>query len=107
MKEFESNLEKMTAGNMTLVDSIGNVQLAIQAAIRDAFKSPDVIRMFAKKENGALRSRLASIEQDYKLGRINDDTYYVLSHEVLLALQKLGEILTPNEQAMLNKVNTV
>jgi hypothetical protein len=57
LKEFESSLQKHIAGDITLASQLDSMQLAIQAAIRSAFKSPEVIRMFAKKENGALRSR--------------------------------------------------
>lgn len=34
---------------------------AIQAAISQAFKTPEVIRMFAKKQPGQLRTRLAEV----------------------------------------------
>lgn len=34
---------------------------AIQAAISKAFKTPEVIRMFAKKQPGQLRQRLAEV----------------------------------------------
>jgi len=34
---------------MTLVDEFGGMQLAIQAAVSEAFKTPEVIKMFAKK----------------------------------------------------------
>ena len=34
---------------------------ALQAAISDAFKTPEVIRMFAKKQPGQLRNRLAEV----------------------------------------------
>ena len=34
---------------------------AIQAAISDAFKTPEVIRMFAKKQPGQLRQRLSEV----------------------------------------------
>ena len=47
----------MASGNMTLVDSIGKVQLAIQAAVRNAFKTPEVIKMFAKADSDGLRVR--------------------------------------------------
>ena len=62
MKEFEASLDKMISGDMTLVDAIGGVQLAIQAAISKAFKTPEVLKMFAKKDSGQLRGRLASIK---------------------------------------------
>jgi len=75
MKEFEVYLNKLLSGNITLIDQFGSVQLAIQTAIRNAFKSPEVGRMFAKKENGALRSKLASCDQDLKLGKITLQVY--------------------------------
>ena len=34
---------------------------AIQAAISEAFKTPEVIRMFAKKQPGQLRQRLSEV----------------------------------------------
>ena len=33
----------------------------IRAAISDAFKTPEVIQMFAKKQPGQLRQRLAEV----------------------------------------------
>lgn len=46
---------------MTLVNELNRMQLAIQAAISEAFKTPEVIRMFAKKQPGQLRQRLAEV----------------------------------------------
>ena len=37
-------------------------QQAIQAAIQQAFKTPEVIRMFAQKQPDQLRKRLAVLE---------------------------------------------
>ena len=122
MKEFEVYLNKLLSGNITLIGQFGSVQLAIQTAIRNAFKSPEVVRMFAKKENGALRSKLASCDQDLKLGKITLQVYndmtgkyltsfiheLILTHylnlgEIVLALEKLGEELTPKEKEILEK----
>lgn len=52
LAEFEASLKKMMAGNMTLVTELGAYQLALQAAVRGAFKSPEVVKMFAKKQPG-------------------------------------------------------
>ena len=70
LEEFEQSLEKMKEGNMTLVSELNSVQLAIQTTIRNAFKTPEVIRLFAKKEPAELRKRLANIDRDVKLGKI-------------------------------------
>ena len=103
MKEFENYLGKLISGDMSLVDQFGSVQIAIQAAIREAFKSPDVVRMFAKKENKGLRSKLASLEEDLKLGRIKQKDFDELSGEIVIALEKLGEELTSREKDLLQR----
>ena len=61
LKEFNDSLAKMKGGDMTLVNELNQMQLAIQAAISEAFKTPEVIRMFAKKQPGQLRQRLAEV----------------------------------------------
>merc|ERR1719468_61300 len=73
----------------------------MQAAIAKAFKTPEVIRMFAKREPSALRARLASLQQDHKLGRVSDDAFQDQAEEVIVALKKLGEELTMEEKAIL------
>lgn len=104
MQEFEQSLNKMLAGDMTLVDEIGHVQLAIQSAIRQAFKSPEVMKMFAKKENGALRSRLAQLDADLKLGKITSAVHESQVVEILQALEKLNEPLSDRERELLTRV---
>jgi hypothetical protein len=102
LAEFNKTMEKMMAGNMSLVSELGGIQLAIQSAIRSAFKSPDVIRMFAKKETGSLRTKLRELDSSHKLGKLETDLYEELSLEVLIALEKLGEPLSAEETARLN-----
>lgn len=48
LKEFEESAK----GDMNLVDSLGQIQMAIQAAVSEAFKTPEVIRLFAKRQPG-------------------------------------------------------
>ena len=74
-QEFHTQLKKLTDGDVSLVDKLGSVKLALQAAIANAFKTPEVIRMFAKREPAALRARLASLTEDRKLGRITEDRF--------------------------------
>ena len=90
---FETSLRRLMEGDVTLVDQLSSVQMAIQAAIRQAFKTPEVIRMFARKEPVALRSRLGNIEGDRRLGRISEESYNIQASEILLALQNLGEVV--------------
>lgn len=44
---------------------------AIQAAISEAFKTPEVIRLFGRREPKQLRERLYIIEQDLKLNKLS------------------------------------
>ena len=42
LQHFSNSLEKMLAGDTTLVDQLSSLRLATQAAISDAFKTPEV-----------------------------------------------------------------
>lgn len=103
LKEFQESLKKMVEGNMTLVDQLDGMQLAIQAAISEAFKTPEVIRMFAKKQPDQLRQKLAQMQRDVNLGKLPDIAYKQQGVEILTALKKLGEDLTPSEIDFLQK----
>jgi hypothetical protein len=62
LKEFQAFLDRAIAGDMTLVDEFGSAQLAIQAAVSQAFKTPEVIRMFATKQPAQLRQRFGQLQ---------------------------------------------
>jgi len=106
LKEFQNSLTKMMQGNMTLVDEFGSVQLAIQAAVSSAFKTPEVIRMFAKKDRGSLRQHLVTLQTGTRLGKISKEAYTQQAVEILTALKKLGEALTPEEETFLTANKT-
>jgi len=76
---------------MTLVSELGQFKLALQAAIKDAFKTPEVIAMFAKREPAALRIRLAKLQEEAKLGRLAPALFKSQAVEVIVALKRLGE----------------
>ena len=98
LKEFETSLAKMVAGDMTLQSELEATRMAVRAAISESFKTPEVIRMFAKKEPAALRRRLAEIDRDVKLGKLDFSTVSSQAAEILVALKKLGEPLEPKEE---------
>lgn len=81
----------MTEGNITLVDELSSVRMAIRAAVRQAFRTPEVIKLFAKKQPAQLRHRLARLKRDHDLGKLSTEAYEPQAVETLLALQKLGE----------------
>jgi len=94
-------LAKLTSGDLTLVDQIGSMQLAIQAAISNAFQTPEIIRLFARKQPSQLRVKLSQIERDYKIGSLGEDLHTQQKREILTALQKLGDSLRDEEKIFL------
>ena len=103
LKEFEADLTKMAAGDMTLQTELDATRAAVRAAISEAFKTPEVIRMFAKKEPAALRRRLAEMDRDVKLGKRDADSVTAQAVEILVALKRLGEPLSDKENAFLQQ----
>lgn len=101
LKEFKEALDKITEGDRSLLDALARMRLAVQAAISDAFKTPEVMAMFAKREPGQLRGRLQLLEQALKLRKIGQDAYNEQRVEVLTALSKLGEPLSAAEEEFL------
>ncbi|XP_003692395.1 protein LZIC-like [Apis florea] len=104
LQEFNESLQRLISGDTTLIDQLGAIQLAIQAAISEAFKTPAVIRMFGKRETSQLRNRLSQIEHDMKLGKITKEVCDLQRAEVLNALRQLGEKLEPQELQLLEKL---
>lgn len=105
MRELEDFEAMLADPTMTLVSELNSVQLAIQGAIRQAFKTPEVIKMFAKREPDALRAKLQQHKEQKKLGRISEQAYTALASEILLALQKLGQPLSADETQLLEGEN--
>jgi len=101
MRDFQKTLAKAMAGDITLVDEFGSIQLAIQAAVSDAFKTPEVIAMFAKKQPQLLRERLANLKRDVKLYKLPQEHFTQQAVEILTALKRLGETLSGEESAFL------
>eukprot|EP01089_Gocevia_fonbrunei_P000625 TRINITY_DN10622_c0_g1_i1.p1 TRINITY_DN10622_c0_g1~~TRINITY_DN10622_c0_g1_i1.p1 ORF type:complete len:195 (-),score=56.29 TRINITY_DN10622_c0_g1_i1:44-628(-) len=106
MKEFKLMLEKTIKGDMTLVNDLGAIQLAIQAAVSEAFKTPEVIKLFAKKGTSELRTRLANLQRDQHLGKISQGTYTQQAAEILTALKTLGEKLSAEELSFVENNKT-
>ncbi len=99
MREFEIFLEKSLAGDLTLIDEFGSAQLAIQAAISQAFKTPEVVRLFAQKQPDQLRLRLAQLQRDVKIKQLSREQFNRQAVEILFALKKMGVQLSEEEQS--------
>lgn len=107
MREFQSSLAKLAAGDLSLTDYFAAIQLGIQAALSEVFRTPEVILMFAKKQPEQLRLKLAQIQRDLKLGKLSSQAAQAQQIEVLGALKGLGEILSTEEANLLEKTNSV
>ena len=107
LKEFQDTLSKVRQGDeegeFTLVDQISKAQLAIQAAVREAFKTPEVIKMFAHKQPVCLRNAFADLQEKHRLGKIEKELFISGCLEILIALKSLGEQLNEDEDAFLNE----
>lgn len=62
--------------------------------------------MFANKEPAALRRRLAELDRDVKLGKLDAAVCGEQAAEILIALKKLGEPLEAKEEAFLKKASS-
>jgi len=90
---------------MTLVSELGQLKLALRAAISNAFQTPEVIKSFAAREPATLRKRLIQLGEEYKLGRLTDVSYRTKALEVVFALKKLGEELSAEEKTILDSAS--
>ncbi|CAL1679127.1 unnamed protein product [Lasius platythorax] len=105
LREFNESLQRMISGDMTLVNELGAMQLATQAAISAAFQTPAVIRMFGRREPTGLKERLSQIDRDIKLGKLSKEAADRQRGEILSALRQLGEKLEPSELQLLERLS--
>lgn len=98
MRDFEAQLERWKSGDISLVDRINAIQLAMQQAVAQAFRTPEVIQLFAARQPQQLRNRLADLERDRRLGKMTEEAYGTARLEVLTALSKLDAELSPEER---------
>lgn len=101
LKEFSELLERQKSGNVTLIDHLNQVQIAIREAVSQAFKTPEVIQMFASKQPQLLRNYLEGLERDRQLGKVNEQEYLARKAELLTALKKLDDSLSQAEKDFL------
>jgi hypothetical protein len=101
LNQFRDNLDRMIAGDMTLMDHLGAVRLATMAAINEAFKTPEIIRLFSNRETEQLRQSLARLQEDLHTKKIPQAAYDEKAIEILTALKSLNEPLSDEEAAYL------
>lgn len=92
----------MQEGNITLVDEFGRYQIAMQAVVSNAFRTPEIIKLFAKSQPSQLRAKFEEKQREHRLGKIATELFTQQALEILTALQKLGEHLSEEEHAFMN-----
>ncbi|EAY22944.1 leucine zipper protein, putative [Trichomonas vaginalis G3] len=101
LREFRDSLDRMLAGDMTLMTELSAMRLAIRAAINEAFKTPEVIRMFSSRRTDELKNSLEKLKEAWHLKSITKQMYEEKAVEILTALQSLGESLSNEDAAFL------
>eukprot|EP00116_Pleurobrachia_bachei_P011830 sb/3472092/ len=99
--EFQESLEEAMSGNLSLTSELAKLKLATQTAISSAFKTPEVIRLFAKAEPAQLRTILTQIDRDVTLGKRSVEEAKPQRVEILTAIKRLGAELSAEEELSL------
>ena len=94
LEAFQQSLEDMATGNQTLQTELGATRLAVREAIEQ--QSGGSRALFASGETQAMRRRLGQL-----VGGKSTETSRRQAGELALALKKLGEKLSSEEQALL------
>ncbi|KAK5968488.1 hypothetical protein GCK32_006905 [Trichostrongylus colubriformis] len=58
LQDLSRTLEKMTGGSITVIDNLTATRMAVRAAISQAFRTPEIVALFARKQPAALRQKL-------------------------------------------------
>jgi hypothetical protein len=103
LDSFKTSLARMTTGDVTLTNELETIKSATLAAISAAFKTPEILKLFALKQPEALRERLRACERDVLLGKMSDAKGKIERVEILTALKKLQAPLEESELTFLRE----
>ena len=63
LQEFEKSLNKLDCGEVTL-------EFTARAILTEAFRTPDIIKLFMSKRSDGLRQKLQEITRDNTIGKL-------------------------------------
>lgn len=107
LKEFQNSLEKSKDGSMSLVDTIGSIQLKIQETISSAVQATDASSKFVNKGAcSSLRGKLEILENEYKMKKITPSTYKIDLLGILKQIE-LADTLNDHEKGLLSFAKNV
>lgn len=93
-KEFQETLDRLQKGDTTLETKVSQLKNEIKNAIRTAFNTTEMIKMFVEQDSNELMNQLAGVEEEFKLKRINVNEMEEKKTKILVRLQKQGHALT-------------
>ncbi|VDK79597.1 unnamed protein product [Litomosoides sigmodontis] len=107
LKELGRTLDRIKCGDVSLTDELTATKMAIQNAISEAFKTPEIVAIFARKEPTLLRQKLIQVESEYRLRKISDETFKARKLEILYALHKLNDYLSDEERNFIDDASKI
>ncbi|KAM3722203.1 Protein LZIC [Dirofilaria immitis] len=81
--------------------------MAVQSAISEAFKTPEIVAIFARKEPALLRQKLMQIETERILRKISNEAFKAKKLEILCALYKLNDHLSNEERIIIEAASKI
>ncbi|KAK6040465.1 LZIC family protein [Cooperia oncophora] len=103
LQDLSRTLEKMTGGTITVIDNLTATRMAVRAAISQAFRTPEIVALFARKQPAALRQKLIVMDNELRMEKITEKEYHARKLEILTALVNLKEELSDDEKAFLKQ----
>lgn len=103
IKEFQETLDRLQKGDTTLESKVSQMRNEIKNAIRTAFKTTEMIKMFVEQDSHELLIQLAGIEEEFKLKRIKVDEMEEKKIGILNRLQKQGYPLSEPDTKFLKE----
>lgn len=61
LQEYGKIVERLQGGDVSLIDDLTATKIAIRTAISKAFKTPEIMALFAGKHTGLLREKLMMV----------------------------------------------
>ena len=74
--EFEKSLNKLDCGEVTL-------EFTARAILNEAFKTPEIIKLFMSKRSDGLRQKLQEITRDNTIGKLGTFSLQLFKFQIL------------------------
>ena len=104
LERWRETLERWSSGgNAMLSTQLENAKWATRMAIKNAFQTPEILKLFARRDVESLRERCERLKEDERLLKVDVKGASKERTEILIALRKLGTKLSEEETQFLKK----